>query len=82
MKSKRMLISLGIVASLAVVSGIAIHAAQDQKKYALKVPNGVAVSEFKGYDSWQLIYQPARRYDRWDPGKSCDHRGLQVWHSR
>jgi hypothetical protein len=55
MKSKRMLISVGIVTSLAVVSGIAIHAAQDQNKYALKVPNGLAVSEFKGYESWQLI---------------------------
>jgi hypothetical protein len=58
MKSKRMLISVGIVASLAVVSGITIHAAQDNKdqnKYTLKVPNGLAVSEFKGYESWQLI---------------------------
>jgi hypothetical protein len=55
MKSKRMLISVGIVASLAVVSGIAIHAAQDQNKYTLNVPNGLAVSEFKGYESWQLI---------------------------
>ena len=24
-------------------------------KYALKVPNGLAFSEFKGYESWQLI---------------------------
>ena len=24
-------------------------------KYALKVPNGVAFSEFKGYEGWQLI---------------------------
>jgi hypothetical protein len=55
MKSKRMLISVGIVASLAVVCGIAIHAAEDQNKYTLKVPNGLAVSEFKGYESWQLI---------------------------
>ena len=55
MKSKRMLISVGVVVSLAVVSGVAISAAKDQDKYALKVTNGLAVSEFKGYESWQLI---------------------------
>jgi len=55
MKTKRMLICVSMVASLAVVSGIAIHAAQEQNKYTLKVPNGLAVSEFKGYESWQLI---------------------------
>ena len=53
MKSKRMLISVGIVASLAVVSGIAISATQD--KNTVKVPNGLAFSEFRGYESWQLI---------------------------
>jgi hypothetical protein len=26
-----------------------------QDKYALKVPNGLAFSEFKGYESWQLV---------------------------
>ena len=55
MKSKRMLIRVGLVASLAVASGITIYAAQEQNKYTLQVPNGLAVSEFKGYESWQLI---------------------------
>jgi hypothetical protein len=41
------------VASLAAVSGIAISATQD--KYTLKVPNGLAFSEFRGYESWQMI---------------------------
>jgi Cytochrome P460 len=27
----------------------------DTGKYALKVPNGLAFSEFKGYENWQLI---------------------------
>jgi Cytochrome P460 len=53
MKSKRMLISVGIVASLVVVSGIAISATQD--KYNVKVTNGLAFSEFRGYESWQMI---------------------------
>jgi hypothetical protein len=52
-----MLIPAGIVASLAVVSGIAISAAGSatQDKYTLKVPNGLAFSEFRGYESWQVI---------------------------
>lgn len=37
---------------LAVVAGRAI-AAQD--KYSLKVPGGLAFSEFRGYESWQII---------------------------
>lgn len=54
MKGKKMLISAGIAASLAVLAaGAAISAAQD--KYTVKVPNGLAFSEFKGYESWELI---------------------------
>jgi hypothetical protein len=37
---------------LAVMAGWAI-AAQD--KYALRVPNGLAFSEFKGYEDWQSV---------------------------
>jgi hypothetical protein len=29
--------------------------AQEQDKYSLKVPGGLAFSEFKGYESWQVI---------------------------
>jgi hypothetical protein len=48
-----MLIILGIAASLAVVAtGAAISA---QNKYTLKVPNGLAFSEFRGYEEWQAI---------------------------
>jgi Cytochrome P460 len=41
-----------IAASLVVVGGMAI-AAQD--RYTLKVPNGPAFSEFKGYEDWQYV---------------------------
>ena len=41
-----------IAVSLAVLTGIAL-AAQD--KYTLKAPNGVAFSEFRGYESWQNV---------------------------
>jgi len=39
-------------ASLAVVSGIAL-AAQD--KYTLQVPGGLAFSEFRGYEGWEVV---------------------------
>src|SRR5580698_1550142 len=53
MKYKGMLISLSIALSLAAVSRIANSA--DQDKYTLKVPGGLAFSEFRGYESWQVI---------------------------
>jgi hypothetical protein len=53
MKSKSMLIGVGVAIALgALATGVAISA---QDKYSLKVPNGLAFSEFKGYDSWQVI---------------------------
>ena len=41
-----------IAASLAAVGGMAL-AAQD--RFTLKVPNGIAFSEFKGYETWQNV---------------------------
>ncbi len=54
MKRKSMLIGFGIAISLAVLaSGAAISAGPD--KYTVKVPDGVAFSEFRGYESWPVI---------------------------
>ena len=53
MKGKSMLISVVIAAALAVVAAGAAMPAQD--KYTLKVPNGLAFSEFRGYEGWQTI---------------------------
>ena len=53
MKGKGMLIGGGIAAALAVLATAAAISAQD--KYTLKVPNGLAFSEFRGYESWQVI---------------------------
>jgi hypothetical protein len=39
--------------ALALSVGLTLMAQQD--RYALKVPNGLAFSEFKGYDAWQTI---------------------------
>ena len=53
MKSKSRLISLSITVALtALATGAAISA---QDKYTVKVPGGLAFSEFKGYESWQTI---------------------------
>ena len=53
MKAKSTLISLGITASLAVLGTAVAISAQD--KYTVNVPGGLAFSEFKGYEGWQLI---------------------------
>jgi hypothetical protein len=45
------------IASVAVLFGVvaAAVAISAQDKYSLKVTNGLAFSEFKGYDGWQTI---------------------------
>jgi Cytochrome P460 len=42
----------GFGLALMVVVGLAISA---EGKYTLQVPNGLAFSEFKGYESWQIV---------------------------
>ena len=50
---KGSLISLSISVSIAVLAaGVAISA---QDKYTLQVPNGLAFSEFRGYEDWAVI---------------------------
>jgi Cytochrome P460 len=53
---KSLIASVGC-ASLAVTLGfVAKSAAQPtHDKYALKVPGGLAFSEFKGYEAWQVV---------------------------
>jgi|SRR5579863_4543903 len=38
-----------------VLSVLAGEASSAQDKYTLKVPNGLAFSEFKGYEAWQVV---------------------------
>jgi Cytochrome P460 len=52
MSSKRLLTIAIITGVLAVVGGWAVSA---QDKYTLKVPNGLAFSEFRGYEAWQVV---------------------------
>jgi len=52
MRSKYKL-GAGLTLTLAVLTTGAAISAQD--KYTLKVPNGLAFSEFKGYEDWHVI---------------------------
>jgi hypothetical protein len=53
MRSKRMR-TIAIVTALVCPLGASAISAQ-QDKYTLKVPGGLAFSEFKGYEGWHLI---------------------------
>jgi Cytochrome P460 len=53
MKGKTVLMSLVFSAALVVLGVGAAISAQDSD--SLKVPNGLAFSEFKGYENWQVI---------------------------
>jgi hypothetical protein len=44
-----------IASALAVLVGSAGSAQDKQDKYTLKVPGGLAFSEFKGYEDWQAV---------------------------
>ena len=53
MKVNGKLVSGAAAVSLAVLAaGVAISA---QDRYTVKVPNGLAFSEFKGYEAWQVV---------------------------
>jgi len=54
MKRKSMLI-LASTATALVALGSAAANLPSQEKYTVKVPGGLAFSEFKGYESWQVI---------------------------
>ena len=53
MKGKRIWIGVGVALALAVLATGAAISAQD--RYTVKVPNGLAFSEFRGYETWQTI---------------------------
>src|SRR5947208_11010141 len=61
MKSKRIpavvLVVLSLALSVLAVLGSRATSAQDtdQAKYTVRVPNGLAFSDFRGYESWQTV---------------------------
>src|SRR5579862_1859449 len=52
MNGRNRLIFAASVVALGVVSGVAISA---QDRYTVKLPDGLAFSDFRGYGDWQLI---------------------------
>jgi hypothetical protein len=52
MKGKTTRLTLAVGVFLSVLVALAL-AAQD--KYTVKVPNGLAFSEFKGYEDWEAV---------------------------
>src|SRR5437763_1214524 len=55
MKSKRMLAIAIVTALVSALGGSAVSAQVVQDKYTLKVPGGLAFSEFRGYEAWQVV---------------------------
>jgi hypothetical protein len=50
--NRKIMITIGISAWISALGALAISA---QDKYTAKVPGGLAMSEFKGYEAWQTI---------------------------
>jgi hypothetical protein len=55
MTNKRSLTTAVVLATLAAIGIRVISAQEKTDKYTLKVPGGLAFSEFKGYESWETI---------------------------
>lgn len=53
MRQRRVSIFAITVVVLAALDAVVVLSQQD--RYALKVPDGLALSEFRGYDAWQII---------------------------
>ena len=69
-----------IAVVLAVLGGRAISA---QDKYTVQVPNGLAFSEFRGYEDWQTVsVSQTEDATRRDPRQSRDDRRLPGRRSR
>ena len=50
---RKVMLAFPIIAAMLALTGN--YAASAQDKCAVKVPNGLAFSEFRGYDAWQLV---------------------------
>jgi hypothetical protein len=53
MKGNKLWVSVAIAVLLGTLATGATISGQD--KYNLKLPNGLAFSEFRGYEKWQVV---------------------------
>ena len=51
----RLTLFVGVFLSVLVALAVAAQALAVQDRYTLKVPNGLAFSEFRGYEDWQVV---------------------------
>ncbi len=56
MKRKTIILAtLGMVLSCVIGIGMAAGQSGEQDRYALKIPGGLAFSEIRGYEDWQVV---------------------------
>jgi cytochrome P460 len=55
MRRNAFLLVTSFALSLGVLAAGAIHAQQKQDKYGLKVLDGLAFADFRGYEDWQVV---------------------------
>jgi hypothetical protein len=58
MKDESILTFTGAALFVTVSSGLAISGSD---KYTVRVPNGLAFSDFRGYESWQVVAVSGRQ---------------------
>ncbi len=72
-----------VLIGLVLLSILVSVALAFEDKYTVKVPGGLAFSEFRGYESWQRhLHQSERKGDGDDPWQSRDDKGLSGGFSR
>jgi hypothetical protein len=55
MRLRKRMFAAGIVIAVVTLAALGCRAISAQDKYTLQVPNGLAFSEFKGYEAWQVV---------------------------
>ena len=55
MKTTSFVVGATVVLVLALMGGRSSSGQEKQDKYALKIPGGLAFSEVKGYEQWQVV---------------------------
>src|SRR3954453_23611836 len=51
--NRKSMVKMGITTAVLAISAATAIAAQDRS--ALKVPGGLALADFKGYENWQVV---------------------------
>jgi hypothetical protein len=55
MRSRKFLLVSGIAVTVIMVTALGAMALAAQDKYTVQVPEGLAFSEFRGYEGWQTV---------------------------